>query len=182
MRLGIDLDGVVANFTLGWMTRYNADFGTSLRPDQVREWGAMIPLTHFNNMREFWRWANNGSDPSIFRDLPTYPGAVEAIQRLAVGHEIVIITTKPPWAIEDTRLWIVEVGIPAEEVHFTSDKWRIDCDVYLDDAPHQIEELAQNRPDRVVCRFVRPWNKPHPGARDINDWDEFVSLVERVWC
>ena len=30
MRLGIDLDGVVANFTKGWMGFYNDQFGTKL--------------------------------------------------------------------------------------------------------------------------------------------------------
>ena len=40
MRLGIDLDGVVANFIKGWMLRYNTEFGTSLNEDQVDHWDA----------------------------------------------------------------------------------------------------------------------------------------------
>jgi len=182
MRLGIDLDGVVANFTLGWMTRYNAETGASLRPEEVSTWGAMIPLTRFQTMGEFWRWAHNGPGPSIFRNLPTYPGAVEALQRLSAKNDIVIITTKPPWAVPDTEAWIIDVGIPTDEVHYTSEKWRVDCEVYLDDAPHQLEELTLHRPDREVCRYVRPWNAPVRGARDIRDWDEFSALVDQVWC
>ena len=42
--------------------------------------------------------------------------------------------------------------------------------------------VTLHRPDRVVCRYVRPWNEPYPGARDIHDWDEFVALVNRIWC
>ena len=35
MRLGIDLDGVVADFNAGWITRYNTDFGTAIPLDAV---------------------------------------------------------------------------------------------------------------------------------------------------
>ena len=40
MRLGIDLDGVVANFVRGWMLRYNLEFGSSLTEDLVNDWDA----------------------------------------------------------------------------------------------------------------------------------------------
>jgi len=35
MRLGIDLDGVVANFNAGWMRRYNDEYGTDLKPESA---------------------------------------------------------------------------------------------------------------------------------------------------
>jgi hypothetical protein len=54
--------------------------------------------------------------------------------------------------------------------------------VYLDDAPHQIEDIHRNRPESVMCRMVRPWNAPRPGVRDVRDWDEFEALVNARWC
>ena len=72
MRLGIDLDGVVANFNAGWMARYNAAYGTELRPEMVKQWNGMLGLTRFDTMQEFWGWAEGGDGPSIFRDLPTF--------------------------------------------------------------------------------------------------------------
>ena len=182
MRLGIDLDGVVADFTKGWVTRYNAEHGTAIAESDVTTWGAMVTLTRFHDMDEFWTWAANGDGPSLFRSLPTYPDAIPALHRLAENHEIVILTTKPAFAVADTEAWLADNDVPFHELHITEEKWKIACDVYLDDAPHQIEELTLERPDRVVCRFVRPWNQPHPGARDIHDWDEFVALVDRIWC
>jgi len=182
MRLGIDLDGVVADFNTGWMTRYNAEFGTTLSPSEVTSWNAMVPLTHFADVDEFWSWASNGDGPGLFRTLPVLPHASESLDRLAGEHDIVIITTKPPWATDDTFAWIAEHRIPTREVHITEEKWRIDCDVYLDDGPHNLESLVLERPDRTVCRFVQPWNVPVDGAIDIPDWDTFVSLVGRRFC
>jgi uncharacterized protein len=181
MRLGIDLDGVVANFTKGWIDFYNRDFDAALAVESAVEWDGLTDLTHFQDMREFWRWSSDLDGRSLFWHLETFAGAVEALHALhSEGHEIVIITAKPDFAIADTHDWIARIGIPTDEVHITEDKWEVDCDVYLDDGPHVLPTLLLNRPDRVICRYVRPWNRPLAGAIDIRDFDEFRTLVDRL--
>lgn len=180
MRLGIDLDGVVADFNGGWIRLYNEQFGTDLSKDMVRTWDGPIDISHFEHMGEFWHWAEQGDRPSIFRHLDTLPGALESLAGLAIDHDIVIITTKPDWAVHDTLAWLSDNKIPTREIHITIEKWRVDCDVYLDDSPGQVETIHRMRPDRVMCRFVRPWNKPVAGTRDIDDWPAFVAVVEQL--
>ncbi len=178
MRLGIDLDGVVADFSTGWVNRYNDEFGSNVSTDQVDSWDAMDDLTHFESKGGFWRWAARGVHGSVFRHLEAYPDALETLARLSKRHQIVIITAKPDWAVHDTFGWISDRRIPTREVHITEVKWRVPCDVYLDDSPRQIAELHTNRPEAVVCRYVRPWNEPVPGTRDVHDWEEFETLVD----
>ncbi|MFQ5553750.1 MAG: hypothetical protein ACE5GC_00090 [Acidimicrobiia bacterium] len=180
MRLGIDLDGVVADFNSGWMELYNDEFGTDLSADQVTQWNGINTLTHFASMRAFWHWAQRGDEPSIFRHFDTFPGAVESLDTLASDHEIVIITTKPRWAVHDTYAWIADKQLPTREIHVTADKWRIGCDVYLEDSPYQLPKLVEHRPESVVCRFVRSWNRPVAGARDVRSWESFVAIVREV--
>jgi 5'(3')-deoxyribonucleotidase len=181
VRLGIDLDGVVADFTKGWIDFYNRDFGTELTPDQIVTWNGMTEITHFEKMSEFWRWSSDLDGRSLFWHLEPFPGAIEALHRLHEdGHEIVILTMKPSFAKEDTHEWIASQGIPTTEVHILDDKWRIDCDAYLDDAPRVLRDLAANRPDRLVCRYVRPWNRPLAGAVDVANFDEFRDLLRPV--
>ncbi len=178
LRLGIDLDGVVADFNAGWIARYNTMFDAELTPDHVDVWNAPTTLTHFTNMGEFWRWARtSGGGASIFRVLEPYHGALDSLERLAAGHHIVIVTTKPAFAIHDTYEWLAEHRVPTREVHIVDDKTTVDCDVYLDDADHNLEALAAARPSASVCRFVRPWNQAHPGVADIAAWPEFEAFV-----
>ena len=178
LRLGIDLDGVVADFNAGWIERYNDQFGTTLLPEHVDIWDAPTLLTHFTNMSEFWSWARTaGGGASIFRILQPYHGAIEALERLSRRHHIVIVTTKPRFAIHDTFEWLAEHRIPTSEVHIVDDKSSVGCDVYLDDADHNIEALVAARPDALVCRYVRPWSRPHPGAVDVMGWAEFEAQV-----
>lgn len=196
LRLGIDLDGVVADFNAGWINRYNRDFETQLAPEDVRHWDGVVDLTHFADIEEFWGWAKGkgklGRDvdgpgdqvelaeagsPSIFRDLPAYPDAVPTLRTLAAEHDIVIVTSKYDWAIADTLEWLAEHQVPTREIHFTWDKPTVACDVYLEDAPHNLEAYAQRRPQALICRFVRRWNAAVPGTVDVHSWAEFARLV-----
>jgi len=178
VRLGIDLDGVVADFNAGWIRHYNKQFGSEIALDAVDHWDAIPTLTHFENMSLFWKWARDLDGHSLFRHLEPYPGALEALTTLArARHEIVILTTKPSFAISDTFTWLGERKIPTREVHILDHKWRVACDIYLEDAMHNLERLVHHRPEATVCRFVRPWNTPVPGAVDVADWPEFVALV-----
>ncbi len=178
MRLGIDLDGVVANFTKGWVDFYNRDFGADVRIEDAVEWDGVTSITHFRDMDEFWDWTASLDGRSLFWHLEPFPGAIETLPELADdGHEIVVLTAKPTFAVDDTYEWISLHRLPAAEVHILEDKWRIPCDVYLDDGPHVLPGLVRHRPDRVVCRYVRPWNDPIDGTVDIADFAQFRDLV-----
>jgi 5'(3')-deoxyribonucleotidase len=181
MRLGIDLDGVVANFTKGWMAFYNEQFDTELVEADSKNWGDLVNLTHFRDIDEFWAWSSDLDGRSVFWHLEPFPGAVEALRDLSeVGHAIVIVTTKPTFAVDDTHEWINRHDIPTEEIHILEDKWLVDCDVYLDDGPHVLPGLVQHRPESTVCRYVRPWNRPVPGAIDVRTFDEFKEVVSHL--
>lgn len=180
--MGIDLDGVVADFTGGWVAAYNRDFGAALSPDQVVTWKAMVDLTHFETAGDFWAWARgsgrgHGHGGSLFRHLDPYPGAVETLASLAERHHVVIITTKPRWAVHDTYAWIAEHRVPTREVHVIPDKWRIGCDVYLEDRTRTLETLVVHHPRATVCRFVRPWNTAVRGTVDVTSWPGFAEVV-----
>ena len=181
MRLGIDLDGVVANFTKGWMAFYNEQFGTELVESDSKNWGDLVNLTHFQDIDEFWAWSSDLDGRSVFWHLEPFPGAVEALRDLSdQGHDIVIVTTKPPVAVDDTHEWRDRHGLPANEIHILEDKWLVDCDVYLDDGPHVLPGLVEYRPRRTVCRYVRPWNRPLKGVIDVHTFDEFREVVDRL--
>ena len=180
------MDGVLADFNHGWTWRYNRDFpgraAEELGAHHVVEWNAPLGLTHFGHMDEFWAWAETCAEGrSLFHGLDPYVGALDALLALhADGHEIVIVTTKPEFAIDDTYDWLDRHEIPTQEIHIVEDKTLVDCDVFLDDADHNVEALVTHRPEAMVCRFVRPWNRPTVGSVDVHDWVGFVNAVRTM--
>lgn len=179
IRVGIDMDGVLADFNTGWMKRYNEDFGTKLEASMVQEWNGLHSLTHFESMGEFWTWAQ-GDGRSTFRDAPPLPGAIESVRRIGQRHRVAIVSSKFDWAIPDSLAWLADHQVPAREVHFLWDKRLAECDIYLDDAPHHLLELSSSLPQATVCRMVHPWNDPMPGVVDVHSWNEFEAVIERV--
>lgn len=181
MRLGLDLDGVVANFTEGWMRFYNSQFGTHLEFADSQRWNDVVELTHFDNIAQFWAWSSDLDGRSLFWHLEPFPGAIEALEDLASeGHTLVILTQKPDFAVDDTHEWLERHEVPASEIHIIDEKWAVDCHVYLDDGPHMLPGLVAHRPHRTVCRYVRAWNQPVKGAIDVHNFDEFRDVVDRL--
>lgn len=182
LRLGIDLDGVVADFNAGWTRLHNDEFGGALTPDQVTMWDGLHRLAGFDDMDQFWAWArSNERRPSIFRHLDLLPDALPTLQDLdASGHRVVVISAKPDWAVHETMHWLADNEIPTREVHLTFDKHLVECDVYLDDAPGVLSDLVEHHPNATVCRFVRPWNDPIAGAVDVQNWSEFHAIVTEI--
>ena len=179
MRIGVDIEGVLDHFTEGWTSQYKIDFNKEIKEENIIEWGLSKPLTHFEEEIDFWNWAKDFNGSSIFRNLITYDNAVEVLYEVSKsGHEVVIISSKPWWSIHDTLVWLGENKIPSKEIHFLEDKWKIDCDVYIDDAPHQLKSFVENVPDKLILRFVRPYNRPIAGTKDLNNWLELNSLLE----
>lgn len=179
MRLGIDMDGVMCDFNAGWMRLHADEFGSELRPEMVTGWNGLHTLAGFGDMTAFWAWARGREDrPSIFRHLEPFPAASETMRTLAdAGHEIVVLTAKPDWAIPDTLRWLADHEVPTHEIHVRYDKYAVDCDLYLDDAPNVLDDLVRHRSDRVICRMVQPWNDPVAGAVDVAGWPDVLAVV-----
>lgn len=180
LRLGIDLDGVVADFNLGWTDLHNAEFGGSIDPASVDRWDCLPDRAGFADMHEFWAWASpKDHRPSIFRHLPTYPGAIDALNGLAKRHHLVVVTTKPRWATHDTLAWLADVRFPTTEVHITNNKEHVDCDVYLDDSPSVLERLVRRRSDRLILRREQAWNTHLDGTHPVSGFDDVERLVDK---
>lgn len=180
MRLGIDADGVLADLDKSLIDGYNAQFGTSLRYEDVNHWNAFETLTGWSH-QEWWDWVIRAL-PRMFLDAPPLPGAIDGMKRLqGRGHELCIISAKPRWAAGHLVEWLDNYDVPYNELHITSKKSYVACDIYVDDAMHNCREYLDTSDSLVVQYAAWPYvNSGHrvPGALYATSWQEIVEAVD----
>jgi 5'-nucleotidase len=177
---GVDLDGVVADYTAGFRRVVAADRGVdpdSLPEDRswdFHEWG--LSIDEFNRLHRL-----AVAELRMLATLPVVDGAADALWRLSdAGVWIRIVTHRlyVNWghaaAIADTVTWLDEQRIPYRDICFLGAKPEVEADCYVDDAPHNVEELRAEGNDVIV--FDQPYNRGFDGLRAKN-WAEVEAIV-----
>lgn len=178
--LGVDLDGVVADHTrrfreiLADIRGVDPETYTLERSWDFGEWG-LGP----GEYAAFHRIAVMEYD--MFRTMPMIEGAADALWRLSdAGVWIRIITHRlyVHWghekAVADTAAWLDANKIPYRDLCFLGAKPQAEANAYIDDAPHNIEELRSY--GNTVIAFDQPYNRGVDGLRAA-DWSEVESIV-----
>lgn len=145
MRVGIDLDGCVYDFTSS--LRYYISKTTG-RPES--EMGPPTTWNFFTDdwgytLEEYLKFCAEGVDAEvIFKYGPPMPDAVQTLRKLrSKGHTLHIITDRSfgHRSQENTREWLQNWGVPYDTLTFSKDKTVVPTDAFIDDRPKNIIEL-----------------------------------------
>ncbi len=180
---GVDLDGVCADYHLGFRDVVAAELG--VEPESLTrpaEWGYEhwgIGADDFNRLHKL-----AVTEKRMLRNLPMMEGCADALWRLSdLGVWIRIITHRlyVNWGhaitVSDTVAWLDEHRVPYRDICFLGDKPQVGADAYIDDAPHNIEGLR--RAGQTVIVFDQPYNRGFDGLRATN-WNEVEELVSEL--
>ena len=179
--LGVDLDGVVADFIGGlrpiaaeWLG-VEADSLTSEISYEFPEWN----LGEFGGYDALHRFAVKERD--LFKKLPPIEGAPAVLRRLStINIRIRIITHRLfiKWfheeAINQTVKWLEHHGIPYWDLCFMRDKSAVGADLYIEDNPDNIVALRNEGYKTIVVLNSTNRHLPGPTAKN---WDEIEKLV-----
>ncbi len=178
--LGVDLDGVCADYNGGFREVVAADRGVD--PDSLamptswgfESWG--LDDTEYLRLHKL-----AVTEKRLLRHLPTIEGCADALWRLSdLGAWIRIITHRlyTNWghaaAVSDTVAWLDEHRIPYRDICFLGAKPQVEADAYIDDAPHNITALREAGNSVII--FDQPYNRGLDGLR-AHTWAEVEELV-----
>lgn len=118
------------------------------------------------------------NDPEFYRTQPAYKGAREFIQKLSQMTDVYIATAVPPefMGIRAQRIMEEFPEIPRDHIYMGAGKDKIKVDILFDDAMHNIVASPAQYP--ILMR--RPWNQEATGLLAVNNYDEFLKLVEVI--
>jgi 5'(3')-deoxyribonucleotidase len=180
--LGVDLDGVVADF-YGGLRRVAAewlDVPMEKLPTQVTyglpEWKLNEAPGGYEALHRFAVTQRN-----LFKELPVVPGAALSIRRLsAYDVRIRIITHRlfikqfHQEAVRQTIEWLDHHDIPYWDLCFMKDKAAVGADLYVEDTPSNVERLRADGHPTIV--FTNSTNLSVNGPR-ANMWVEAEELI-----
>jgi len=179
--LGVDLDGVVADFYGGmrpiaaeWL---GVDINTlSASPSYgLTEWN----LASVGTYEDLHRFAV--TQRNLFATLIPIAGAAPTLRRLSQqGVRIRIITHRlyikyfHEEAVSQTVTWLEHHGIPYWDLCFMKDKAAAGANLYVEDSPVNIEALRGDGHETIIFENASNQGLPPPRART---WAEVSTLV-----
>lgn len=186
MKFGFDIDDTLINLREYAFGIYQEKLGKKVEAEQFHQLDRVEIHSLFDMTDEegshMW---NSVLDELYYTDCPTYPGAVELLQKLTrEGHEIYYLTARPAKHAERTKAWMKQQGFPVEDARFycgmkDGEKVHIieelELDYYFDDKPAVVEPLT--RESLTVVMKDQSYNR-HLKHPRIKQWDELERLIE----
>ncbi len=179
--LGVDLDGVCADYTTAFAEVVAAERKCDIADlPWARSWS--FEEWHLDEVGGFDRLHRLAVlDRRMFRTMPPMEGCADALWRLSdAGVWIRIVTHRlvVNWghqvAVADTVAWLDANGIPYRDLCFLGAKPEVEADCYVEDAPHNVEALRGAGNDVIV--FDQPYNAGVDDPRAAS-WDEVERAV-----
>ncbi|MBR2381906.1 MAG: guanylate kinase [Clostridia bacterium] len=141
------------------------------------------PLTIY----EVDRWGKLGTRADVifeffteefFRTQPVIEGAKEFVRKLSQMTEVFVCTSVYPQFMSIRAEVIMREfpEIPPENIYMASRKDKLNVDILFDDGMHNV--LKSNAAYPILLR--RPWNQSATGMLAVNNYDEFLKLVEVI--
>ena len=188
MKIGIDLDEVLADFLSAFIRFHNEKHGTSFFREQFRSyhvhhiWGGTPDRT----IREIYEFYTT----KYFDDIKPIPGSLENIDRLCKDHDLMVITSRQNDISQKTLDWINRFfGNKFSGVFFTNENsLHGECenksdicrnssvDFMVEDYMDYAEECA--RSVKKVFLLDSPWNRTENLPQNISrvySWNEITE-------
>ena len=180
--LGVDLDGVCADFYRGLRPIAAEWLGVDVEtlPERV-SWG--LPEWRIDKApggyTALHRFAVTQRD--LFRILPPMPGAPAALRCLSAADVRIRIITHRFFikffhqvAARQTIEWLDYHDIPYWDLCFMQEKAAVGAELYIEDSPSNVERLRADGLETIV--FTNSTNE-HLAPPRAGTWDQVVDLV-----
>jgi 5'(3')-deoxyribonucleotidase len=180
--LGVDLDGVVADFYGGLRPIAAEWMGVSVDSLQkdvtwsLPEWGVPDAPGGYEALHRFAVTQRN-----LFRELAPLHGAPAALRRLSKAHiRIRIITHRlcieysHQQTVRQTVEWLDYHDVPYWDLCFMKDKASVGADLYVEDSPSNVATLRDDGHAAIIFTNSTNLGLGPPRA---NTWAEVEGLV-----
>lgn len=197
MKIGFDVDGVLADFNRSFIDRVVAVTGKDLfpaRPFDIPLWNYPQHYGYSDKDLEYPHgpvWSSVVNDPTFWYMLYPYDGVPEFLAKLDSGvHDIYFMTNRPGLTSKaQTENWLEFHGFGASTQAFsyptvmiTIEKGAcskaLNLDLYIDDKDENCLDVHYLSPKTRTVMLARPWNHAQQGIPRVESLDQFATFIE----
>jgi len=170
VRIGVDLDGIIFDYVGEVLRRWNAEFDASFEETDMTDYEIWKSLGVSKQTYMEW-YEGEVVEEGLLVDLPPYPDAETFLWELLgpieeldiLPNDIIFLTARDcQYSAADTSWALEQLDFPFKELHFCEAKWRVDCDVYIDDNPHLLHRFKKLNKELMLLE--RPWTQHIEGT------------------
>lgn len=180
---GIDLDGVCFDFMGAFCEWLHDKRGIEIPESEEITSYYWFECIDGLPKDVFWEEFHKFGNAHGYRDLSLLPGAIEGLNRIVdAGHEVMYITNRPKYALEDTKVALSKHNFPSSDrlkfanglkspviIHYG-------VDVFIDDSPRTITEICVDTVARIYCMDY-PFNRgiDVQNYTRVSSWEQFLK-------
>ena len=190
VRMGVDLDGCLADFNYGYINLSNSMLDQKLPPS-----GPAYPNTwHYSRAAgipmedETKVWDRIKSSINFWRDLPAHEGTRRFLEDLREqwNWEVYFITNRMGNAPKrQTEQWLHSFGYDHPTVLISVEGVKgklchaLDLTHYIDDKPENIRDVLNDSPITKPVMLRKPWNRGvNLSVPTIEVMEEYITIVQ----
>ena len=180
MKIALDSDDVVVDFTGRLLEVVNMEYGTQLRPQHIQEWDLSVLIDPIIG-ESWWSWWERR--PWLWKTADAVPGAIGGIEILRrEGHWVELVTAKPRWAEQVVWEWLARWRPPLHRVTIVpmgSNKAAYtDAQILVDDKPENCQQFADSGGEAIL--FHKNYNVAADFKPRAENWAEVLELIRRM--
>jgi 5'(3')-deoxyribonucleotidase len=170
-RIGIDMDGVIADALPKHLALYNAEFHARLTLEDLygRQLRDVVHADHRARLEEYL------AAEDFFADLPVIADSVAVIRELIDRYEVFITSAAMdvPMSFDAKFAWLGRhfPFIPSTHIVFCGDKSVIAAEYLIDDEPRHFARFGGEG-----ILFTAPQNRLVTGYRRVDSWADVRRL------
>ena len=193
MRIGFDIDGVLANFPPAYEKLFVDITGDNNFPPLTSEgpgsWNWPTDLHGYTaeHTKEAWRRIKKSPDFWVSLDaiLPDFIHFMNWLGEHEDDHELYFVTARPGTETKwQTEQWFINrIGV-APTVLISEEKGMIakalNLDLYVDDKAENIKDVEEKSPNTKAYLIDRGYNRHISTKHRIANLEEFLNIVQSI--